>query len=100
MDVERTHHVDASEDSDPHPYYYAYDVYSFREAGSCFLVRAYVDTPDRASFLSVVPPSGRGRHLRRADLRDPLFASACEYLRGRGMNALFWLTEKGYAPVP
>ncbi len=102
MNVEISHHIDAS---DPNPegfydYHYEYDIYVFSDGPLSYVVRAYTDQPVQAAFMSVSEGSGK-RLLRSRDFRRPLFAEAVAYLRNAGKTDLSWLSEKrgGYFPI-
>ena len=103
MQVERTHHIDASEPDDAgmHEYHYEYDIYRFVDETACFVARSYTDQPTEAHFLGV-QVDGRDRLLTDADLAHPLCLAAQDYLRGEGKIELNWLSGRGngYEAVP
>jgi hypothetical protein len=53
MQVEFSHHIDASEaDAEGfYEYYYEYDIYRFTLGGLSLVVRSYSDTSEQASVL-------------------------------------------------
>ena len=103
MDVQRTHHVDASEPDDAgmHEYHYEYDIYRFRDGELCFTARSYVDQQGEAHFLGI-EVRGKSRLMVDADLTQPLFLSALDYLHAQGKTDLRWLSGRGngYETVP
>lgn len=103
MQIERTRHIDASEQdaSDGYDYYYEYDLYCFTDGAVSLTARSYVDEPHEAHFLSV-EEQGRPRTLVDADLKRPLFELAESHLRSEGKTHLRWLSGRGdgYEPIP
>ncbi|MEI5677493.1 MULTISPECIES: hypothetical protein [unclassified Mesorhizobium] len=103
MNVETTHHIDASDPDENgyYDYFYEYDIFRFSDDRSTFFARSYVDTPDEVHFLKCGPGSEE-RLLTARDLREPLFAEACGYLRNLGKTQINWLDRKdgGYRSVP
>lgn len=102
MNVEISHHIDAS-DLDPegfHDYYYEYDFYVFSDGPLSYFVRAYTDQPEQAAFMSIKKGT-RGHFLKPKDFRTPLFAEAVTYLQGIGKTDLTWLSQNGapYRPI-
>jgi hypothetical protein len=102
MTVEISHHIDAS-DPNPegfHDYHYEYDVYVFADGPLSYVVRAYTDQPEQASFMSVSEGT-HGRLLNSKDCRTPLFAEAVAYLNGMGKTDLQWLSKStgAYRPI-
>lgn len=92
MQVEVSHHVDASEpDAEGyHDYHYEYDIFTFSEGDTVFLVRAYSDQPTEAAFMAL--HVGEARHLlTERDLQHPLLRQAASYLRAAGKTELTWL---------
>lgn len=92
MQVEVSHHVDASEpDAEGyHDYHYEYDILTFSEGDTAFLVRAYSDQPTEASFMA--RHVGEARHLlTERDLQHPLLRQAASHLRAAGKTELNWL---------
>ncbi len=103
MQIECTHHIDASEpDADgAYDYYYEYDFYRFSDDGICLFARSYADSADEAHFLNM-EVGEVSRLLMDDDLTHPLFVSACDYLRREGKMHLNWLSGRGngYEAVP
>ncbi|EJM99256.1 hypothetical protein [Phyllobacterium sp. YR531] len=101
MQVEISHHIDASEPDEEgnYLYYYEYDIYVFSKDDAVFFVRAYTDEPDCASFQSRSEGSN-DYLLKDADLHHPLLLLACEYLRKSGKTRLQWLSGKDSAYLP
>ncbi|MDR2219011.1 MAG: hypothetical protein LBE24_00335 [Methylobacillus sp.] len=103
MQIEQTHHIDASEpdESGMYEYYYEYDIYRFKDTSICFVARSYADEPDEAHFLSA-ETNGNSRFLERSDLKHPLFLSALSHLRSRGKVHIRWFSRKGngYEALP
>jgi len=103
MDVEITHHIDASDPDENgyYDYFYEYDIYRFFNGRSAFVARSYVDTPDEVHFLKCGIGSEE-RLLSVRDLREPLFVEACGYLRKLGKSQLNWLDRKAgdYRSLP
>ena len=101
MNVETTHHVDASEPdaNGMYEYRYEYDVFSFSDGRVALVARSYNNEVE-AHFLRL-EVDGAPRLLTRADLKLPLFASAAEYLRSLGKEQINWLSGRGngYEPV-
>lgn len=101
MNVETTHHVDASEpDADGmHSYHYEYDLFSFSDGLVTLIARSY-DNETEAHFLSI-EIDGEARLLADADLRMPLFAGAVAHLHSIGKQQINWLSGRGngYEPV-
>lgn len=101
MEVAISHHIDASEpDAEGfHEYHYEYDIYEFSRAGRSYAARSYIDTADRAAFLSRLE-GGQERLLEPADLVDPLLVEAVDYLHAAGKTKLDRLTKtEGYVPL-
>lgn len=103
MQIEQSHHIDASEpDADGNfEYHYEYDLYHFRDGPTRLSARSYVDEPGQAHFLGI-EHHGRPRQLRDTDLAHPLFVAAAAFLRGQGKTRLQWLSGRGngYETVP
>lgn len=106
MQIERSRHIDASEQdapdaSDGYDYYYEYDLYRFTDGTVSLTARSYVDEPDDAHFLAI-EEQGCQRTLVDADLGTALFQSARSYLHAEGKTRLRWLSgrDDGYEPVP
>lgn len=103
MQIECSHHVDASEpDADgSYDYYYEYDFYRFAEEGRRLFARSYTDSAEEAHFLSM-EVGEVSRLLTDNDLVHPLFLAACAYLRREGKTQLTWLSGRGngYEDVP
>ncbi|MGO4452007.1 YgcG family protein [Phyllobacterium sp. TAF24] len=102
MNVEISHHIDAS-DLNPegfYDYHYEYDIYVFSDGPLSYVVRAYTDQPEQAAFMSVSKGSSK-RLLRSNDFRTPLLAEAVAYLRNAEKTDLSWLCEKRgrYLPI-
>jgi hypothetical protein len=104
MEVQITHHIDASEPGAPvnQTFRYEYDIYRFSDGGETALVaRSYKDLPEQASFLRI-ERNGKHELLKPGDLEHLLFLEAVSYLRGIGKRELLWLNERsaeGYDPV-
>jgi hypothetical protein len=100
MEIETSHHVDASEPDAQgfHDYHYEYDIHRFSRAGRTYFARSYVDQPGRAAFLSCLE-GGESRMLESDDLIHPLLVAAADHLRGAGMTMLERLGAAGYAPL-
>ncbi|RYF38476.1 MAG: hypothetical protein EOO27_50750 [Comamonadaceae bacterium] len=96
MQVERTHHIDASEPDDAgmYDYHYEYDLYRFSDGVRCFTARSYVHQPGEAHFLGI-EVRGKPRLLVDADLAQPLFLSALDHLQAHGKTDLRWLSGRG-----
>ena len=103
MQIERSRHIDSSEqdESDGYDYYYEYDLYRFTDGAVSLTARSYVDEPGDAHFLGI-EERGCQRTLVDADLQGALFQSATSYLRADGKTSLRWLSGRGdgYEPVP
>jgi hypothetical protein len=101
MNVETTHHVDASEPdaNGMYEYRYEYDLFSFSDGRLTLVARSYTNEAE-AHFLRI-EADGQSRLLTRANLKLPLFASAVEHLRGLGKKDINWLSGRGngYEPV-
>lgn len=101
MQIECTHHIDASEPDEDgfYDYYYEYDLYHFRAESLCLVARSYSDTPTQAHFLRI-EKQGKGRLLTPEDLKQALLQQAMDYLRDQSKQELTWLNgERGaYAP--
>ncbi|NGN40696.1 hypothetical protein G6N74_06440 [Mesorhizobium sp. CGMCC 1.15528] len=102
MNVETTHHIDASDPDENgyYDYFYEYDIYRFSNEQSAFVARSYVDTPAEVHFLKCGLGSEE-RLLTTRDLREPLFVEAFGYLRNLGKTQINWLDRKagGYRSV-
>lgn len=102
MNVEVSHHIDASdpEADGSYDYYYEYDVYTFSDGSFSYFVRSYVDQPERAAFMSGLKGT-RGFHLEARHLRTRLFADAVAYLHLAGKTDLNWLSKRkgDYLPI-
>jgi hypothetical protein len=94
MDVAISHHIDASEPDENgfYDYHYEYDIYEFERAGRTYFVRAYVDEPDQAAFMSCLE-AGKARLLDADDLMHPLLLDAARYLHAAGKMQLDRLSE-------
>ena len=103
MQIERTHHVDASEPdvAGLYEYFYEYDMFRFSDGSNCIVARSYVDEPDEAHFLRV-EIDGQRRSMTDADLADPLLLAAQSHLLSIGKVRLNWLSGRGngYEAVP
>jgi hypothetical protein len=95
MNVETTHHVDASEPdaNGMYEYHYEYDVFSFSAGRMALVARSYSNEAE-AHFLRI-EVDGAPRLLTKADLNQPLFASATDYLRSLGKEQINWLSGRG-----
>jgi hypothetical protein len=73
MQVECSHHIDASEaDAEGfYEYYYEYDIYRFTLGGLSLVVRSYSDTCEQASVLRL-EEAGKSRPLQPKDLKSLL----------------------------
>jgi hypothetical protein len=71
MQVECSHHIDASEaDAEGfYEYYYEYDIYRFTLGGLSLVVRSYSDTSEQASVLRL-EEAGKSRPLQPKDLKS------------------------------
>lgn len=98
MQVEISHHIDASDpdENGNYLYHYEYDIYVFSKDDAVFFVRAYTDEPDCASFQSR-SQGDKNYLLKDSDLRHPLLLLASEYLRKSGKTRLQWLSGKDSA---
>lgn len=98
MQVDVSHHVDASEPDTEgfHGYHYEYDIFTFSDSATWYTARAYSDTPHAASFMT-----SDSHALTVQDLHHPLFVEAAAYLRAAGKTELSWLsaTEGRYIPL-
>lgn len=103
MQIERTHHIDASDpdESGSYEYYYEYDLYRFTQGDACLVARSYADEPNEAHFLRIEERDSV-RPLISQDLNSPLLMAAQAYLRANGKTTLSWLSGKGngYEQVP
>jgi len=101
MNVEMTHHIDASEPDERglYSYFYEYDLYTFSDGPTSYIARSYADTPTEAHFLKRRRGS-RETLLCARDLQEPMFAEALAYLGAAGKSELKWLSEKtGYISI-
>lgn len=103
MEVEVTHHIDASERDAQgmYEYYYEYDIYRFTGGKMSCAARSYVDEPEAAHFLRI-SEGKRERFLRETDFQSPLLVAAIDYLRSAGKRKLNWLSGEhgGYTALP
>ncbi|MEP7452102.1 hypothetical protein [Phyllobacterium sp. SB3] len=103
MQVEISHHIDASDPDEDgnYLYYYEYDIYVFSEGDTFFSARAYTDEPDCASFQGKTQ-AGKDSYLTKDDLDHPLLLAAYNYLKKSGKTELLWFGEEfsEYLPVP
>ena len=95
MQVEFSHHIDASEaDAEGfYEYYYEYDIYRFTLGGLSLVVRSYSDTCEQASVLRL-EEAGKSRPLQPKDLKSPLLQQAREHLQSLGKQDLRWFNPK------
>jgi hypothetical protein len=102
MQIECSHHIDASDPDDQgmYEYYYEYDLYRFSEGDNCLVARSYYDEPEEAHFLRM-EIDGQARLLADSDLKTQLFNDSTKYLRELGKKRLMWLSgqHNGYQPV-
>jgi hypothetical protein len=102
MEIEVTHHIDCSEIRPDgfYDWYYEYHLFRFTEGSSTFIVRAYVDSPEEAHFLSL-QEGRKTRSLTPEDLQLPLFQLAVNHLREVGKTSITWLSPAacGYEPI-
>jgi hypothetical protein len=100
MEIETTHHVDASPKNvdRSHAFFYEYDLFRFSAGGIAIVARSYTDQPQEAHFLRI-ERGGKSDRLEVEDLRRTLFVQAVLYLKGVGKDQLSWLTERGYEPL-
>lgn len=103
MQIDRTHHTDASDpdENGDHDYFYEYDLYRFSDGSLSLFARSYVDESDEAHFLNLAI-GNRSRPLVDADLTHPLFLAAKAHLLSEGKVRLHWLSGRGngYEPLP
>ena len=95
MQVEFSHHIDASEaDAEGfYEYYYEYDIYRFTLGGLSLVVRSYSDTWEQASVLRL-EEAGKSRPLQPKDLQRPLVQQAREHLQSLGKQELRWFNPR------
>lgn len=95
LQVESSHHIDASEpDAEGfYEYYYEYDIYCFTLGGLSLVVRSYSDTSAQASVLRL-EEAGKSRALQFKDLQRPLFQQAKAHLHTLGKQDLRWFNPK------
>ena len=96
MQIERTHHVDASEPdvAGLYEYFCEYDMFRFSDGSNCIVARSYVEEPDEAHFLRV-EIDGRRRSMTDADLADSLLLAAQSHLQSIGAFELAeWSWER------
>lgn len=95
MQVECSHHIDASEaDAEGfYEYYYEYDIYRFTLGGLSLVVRSYSDTCEHASVLRL-EEAGKSRPLQPKDLKRPLVQQAREHLQSLGKQELRWFNPR------
>jgi hypothetical protein len=100
MDVDVSHHIDASEPDAQgmHDYHYEYHIHRFTGSGRTYVARSYVDEPGSAAFMSA-EEGGVSRLLGSADLIHPLLVAAADHLRGTGRSRLDRLSASGYVPL-
>jgi hypothetical protein len=102
MQVEITHHVDASaRNADgSYEYYYEYDLFRFSDGADAIVARCDVDEPDEAHFLSK-ETHGERSMLCDQDIRSAFFAEAVSHLRKLGKSKFRWLSGRGdgYEPL-
>ncbi|MPT11408.1 MULTISPECIES: hypothetical protein [Comamonas] len=95
LQVECSHHIDASEpDAEGfYEYYYEYDIYRFTLGNLSLVVRSYSDTSAQASVLRL-EEAGRSRTLQFKDLQQPLLLQAKTHLHTLGKQDLRWFNPK------
>ncbi|MDL5038340.1 hypothetical protein [Comamonas resistens] len=95
MQVECSHHIDASEaDAEGfYEYYYEYDIYRFTLGSLSLVVRSYSDTCEHASVLRL-EEAGKSRPLQPKDLKRPLVQQAREHLQSLGKQELRWFNPR------
>lgn len=95
VQVECSHHIDASEaDAEGfYEYYYEYDIYRFTLGGLSLVVRSYSDTCEQASVLRL-EEAGKSRPLQPKDLKNPLLQQAREHLQNLGKQELRWFNPR------
>ena len=95
MQVECSHHIDASEaDAEGfYEYYYEYDIYRFMLGSLSLVVRSYSDTCEQASVLRL-EEAGKSRPLQPKDLKMPLVQQAREHLQSLGKQELRWFNPR------
>ena len=95
LQVESSHHIDASEpDAEGfYEYYYEYDIYCFTLGGLSLAVRSYSDSSAQASVLRL-EEAGKSRALQFKDLQRPLFQQAKAHLHTLGKQDLRWFNPK------
>lgn len=95
MQVEYSHHIDASEaDAEGfYEYYYEYDIYRFTLGDLSLVVRSYSDTCEQASVLRL-EEAGKSRPLQSKDLKRPLVQQAREHLQSLGKQELRWFNPR------
>lgn len=102
MQVEITHHIDASEPNTDgmYDYYYQYDLFRFSDGVVALVARSYVDEPEEAHFLSM-ETDGEQRLLSIQDIGSLFLAEAVSYLRKLGKSKFRWLSGRGdgYEPL-
>lgn len=100
MQVETTHHVEASEpDAEGNfEWHYEYDLFRFSDGKLTLLARSYTSDPDEAHFLRA-ESSGKARMLTSKDISGTLFREARLHLGKAGKEKITWLGAKGYEPV-
>ena len=95
LQVECSHHIDASEpDAEGfYEYYYEYDIYRFTLGNLSLVVRSYSDTSAQASVLRL-ETAGKSRALQLKDLQRPLLLQAKAHLHTLGKQDLRWFNPK------
>ena len=95
LQVEYSHHIDASEpDAEGfYEYYYEYDIYRFRLGNLSLVVRSYSDTSAQANVLRL-EEAGKSRPLQPKDLKNPLVQQAREHLQSLGKQELRWFNPR------
>ena len=95
LQVECSHHIDASEpDAEGfYEYYYEYDIYRFRLGNLSLVVRSYSDTSAQANVLRL-EEAGKSRPLQPKDLKNPLVQQAREHLQSLGKQELRWFNPR------
>lgn len=95
LQVECSHHIDASEpDAEGfYEYYYEYDIYCFTLGGLRLVVRSYSDTSAQAGMLRL-EEAGKSRPLQPEDLKRPLVQQTREHLQSLGKQDLRWFNPK------
>lgn len=102
MQVQCSHHIDASDPdaNGDYEYYYEYDIFLFSEGELTLQARSYSDESRSVSLMGL-KQAGKHRTLEYKDLQRPLVQQAVDYMRNAGKTEVRWfnLQYARYEPV-